>query len=142
MARGPFQTNHKVTPGEVIHHARDIRAVTAPNASPMTFTGTQTYLLGRGSVALIDPGPRDPAHRAAVMAALDEGERIEAVLVTHSHVDHSPMAPDFDAPVIGFGAHDAARAPIMAELENLGGGEGIDPHFAPDPRDGHIYSLS
>lgn len=132
MGKGPFQTDHRVTPGEVIEHASDIRAITAPNAAPMTFTGTQTYLLGKGSVALIDPGPVDAQHKAAIEAALRPGETIEAVLITHSHLDHSPMAGAFGVAVYGFGAHDAARAPIMNALGDVGGGEGIDMSFAPD----------
>ncbi len=144
MSSGPFQTDHKVVAGEVIYHANDIRAITAPNASPMTFTGTQTYVYGRGKVAIIDPGPNDASHHAAIMAALEPGETIEAVLVTHSHMDHSPLAKRFDVPVYGFGGHNAARAPIMETLGNLGGSEGIDPDFSPDVlvKDGDVVQGS
>jgi glyoxylase-like metal-dependent hydrolase (beta-lactamase superfamily II) len=69
-----------------------LRRVLAPNPSPMTFRGTNTYLLGEGEVAVIDPGPALDAHRAAIRAALAPGERIGAILLTHSHLDHSPLA--------------------------------------------------
>ncbi|MBV1705243.1 MAG: MBL fold metallo-hydrolase, partial [Hyphomicrobiales bacterium] len=63
----------------------------APNPSPFTHTGTCTYVVGRGIVAVVDPGPDDPAHVAALIAAT-EGERIAHSLVTHTHRDHSPAA--------------------------------------------------
>ena len=69
-----------------------LRCVTAPNPSPMTAQGTNTYLLGEGEVAVIDPGPAMPSHLDAIMGALAPGERIGAILVTHSHRDHSPLA--------------------------------------------------
>ena len=68
--------------------APGLRVVTAPNAGPMTFTGTRSYIVGAGEVAVIDPGPDDPRHLAALAAAL-AGERVAAVLVTHAHRDHS-----------------------------------------------------
>ncbi len=64
-----------------------VRRQVAPNASPMTATGTCTYLLGKGDVVVIDPGPDDPRHLRNLLAAT-EGERIRAILVTHSHSDH------------------------------------------------------
>jgi glyoxylase-like metal-dependent hydrolase (beta-lactamase superfamily II) len=64
-----------------------IRRLVAPNASPFTFNGTCTYILGQGQVAIVDPGPDDDAHRSAVLAAVD-GERVETILVTHTHRDH------------------------------------------------------
>ena len=75
--------------GQVEHLAPGLRVVTAPNAGPMTYTGTRSYIVGRGRVAVIDPGPDDPAHVAALVGALEPGERVEAILVTHAHRDHS-----------------------------------------------------
>lgn len=141
-----FDKSHKPLIGEVEILDRDVRAITAPNASPMTFTGTRSYLVGQGHVALIDPGPDRPAHWQAITAALGAGEQIEAIVVTHSHVDHSPLATrlarEFDVPIYGFGAHDAGRSPVMATLGDLGGAEGIDTDFAPDIRvaDGDVIS--
>jgi hydroxyacylglutathione hydrolase len=117
-----------------------IRRVTAPNPSAMTFTGTRSYLVGEGELALIDPGPVDRAHLAALGAALGRGERITHILVTHSHVDHSPAARAVSeatgAPVHAFGPHGAGMSETMrrlaAEGVALGGGEGADRAFAPD----------
>ena len=63
----------------------------APNPSPFTFTGTQTYLLGEREVAVVDPGPDDPDHVDAIVAAV-AGRPIAAILCTHTHRDHSPAA--------------------------------------------------
>lgn len=85
-----------VTPG--------IRRLLAPNPSPFTFTGTQTYVVGDGEVAVIDPGPDDPFHVAALLESLGE-ERVSAILVTHTHRDHSPasrpLAAATGAPIVG-----------------------------------------
>ena len=84
----PFERDHAPPIGVAEPLAPGLRVVTAPNAGPMTFTGTRSYLVGEGEVAVIDPGPADPAHLAALAAAL-AGERVAAVLVTHAHRDHS-----------------------------------------------------
>ena len=68
-----------------------IRRVVANNPGPFTFRGTGTYIVGAGEVCVIDPGPDDPAHLQAILAAT-EGERITTILVTHNHADHSPLA--------------------------------------------------
>lgn len=68
-----------------------VRRVIAANPGPFTFTGTGVFIVGQGEVAVLDPGPLDPAHEAALDAAL-EGERVKYVLVTHHHMDHSPLA--------------------------------------------------
>ena len=68
-----------------------IRRVVANNPGPFTFKGTGTYIVGRGDVAVIDPGPDLPDHLAAILAAV-EGERVTAIAITHHHADHSPLA--------------------------------------------------
>ncbi|MDE2578688.1 MAG: MBL fold metallo-hydrolase [Hyphomicrobiales bacterium] len=68
-----------------------VRRMTAPNAGPFTFKGTCVYIVGRGDVAVIDPGPADEAHIAALAAGLGD-ERIAHIVVTHTHKDHSPGA--------------------------------------------------
>jgi glyoxylase-like metal-dependent hydrolase (beta-lactamase superfamily II) len=126
---------------DVIELEPGLRRLIAPNPSPMTYRGTNTYLLGEGEVAVIDPGPDDPAHLAAILAALRPGERIGAILVTHSHRDHSPLAQPLaqatGAPVLAAGPSDWGRSAVMAKLAAsgaIGGGEGVDVGFAPDRR--------
>jgi len=82
-----------------------VTRVLAPNPSPYTFTGTQTYLVGSGKDrAVIDPGPNDPEHLAAILEAAGEA-KITAILCTHTHRDHSPaaipLAEATGAPVMG-----------------------------------------
>lgn len=124
--------------GEAVELEPGLRVVLAPNPSPMTHWGTNTYVMGDREVVVVDPGPDDPAHLAALLAAL-AGARVRAILVTHAHRDHSPLAPRLSravgAPVLGFGPPEAGRRPIMAALaaEGLaGGGEGVDEGFRPD----------
>ncbi|HEY2356929.1 MAG TPA: MBL fold metallo-hydrolase [Phenylobacterium sp.] len=68
-----------------------IRRVVANNPGPFTFKGTGTYIVGRGEVAVIDPGPDLPEHLEAILAAV-AGERVTHILITHHHSDHSPLA--------------------------------------------------
>lgn len=126
-----------------------LRRVLAPNPSPMTERGTNTYLLGQGAVAVIDPGPAMETHLQAILAALAPGERVSHILVTHSHRDHSglarPLAAATGAPVLAFGPSGAGRSPAMAALAaqgGIGGGEGMDEGFAPDRRlaDGEVVA--
>lgn len=115
-----------------------LRLVLATNPSPMTHWGTNTYLVGDSELVIIDPGPDDPAHLEAIRRAVGRA-RVAAVLVTHPHRDHSPLATrlamEARAPVLGFGPPEAGRRPVMAALASeggLGGGEGVDPEFRPD----------
>lgn len=119
--------------------APGLRRITCPNPSPMTHTGTQTYLVGTRDVAVIDPGPVHEGHLAAIEAALGPSARVDAVLVTHSHRDHSPaariLAARRGAPVLAFGPHGAGMSDTMRALAargGVGGGEGADTGFAPD----------
>ncbi|MEQ9259086.1 MAG: MBL fold metallo-hydrolase [Roseovarius sp.] len=116
-----------------------VRRILAPNPSPMTFRGTNTYLVGTRDVAVIDPGPDDPAHLEAILASLAPGQRLSHILVTHSHVDHSPLARPLarrtGAPVLAFGPSGAGRSAAMARLVENGletAGEGLDEAFTPD----------
>ena len=77
--------------GETAQVSPLIRRVVANNPGPFTFTGTGTYIVGQGEVAVIDPGPDLPEHLAALLKAV-AGERITAILITHHHADHSPLA--------------------------------------------------
>lgn len=116
-----------------------LRRILAPNASPMTYWGTNTYLLGRSEITVIDPGPADPRHLDAILAALEAGQKISKIVVTHAHLDHSPLASMLSdrtgAPIYAFGDHLAGRSEIMQKLSAqgfLGGGEGVDAAFKPD----------
>lgn len=106
-----------------------LRRVRADNPSPLTGTGTNSWILGVGPVVVIDPGPDLPGHLAALLAAIG-GARVEAIMVTHAHLDHSALAPALaratGAPVFAFGPlRDLPAAPP-------GGGEGLDRDFRPD----------
>ncbi len=116
-----------------------LRRIVAPNPSPMTFHGTNTYLLGDDALCVIDPGPDLDAHYDAILRAMGPTARIDRILVTHSHLDHSPLAHRLKratgAEVLAAGPSDWGRSPIMVSLAAtgaLGGGEGVDPDFAPD----------
>lgn len=102
-----------------------VRRIVAGNSGPFTFTGTCTYIVGRGEVAVIDPGPESPEHVEAILAAL-EGERVAQIVVTHTHRDHSPGArllkARTGAPIVGCGPHEAARALAAGETSTLEGG--------------------
>lgn len=105
-----------------------IRRVIADNPGPFTFTGTGTYIVGHGEVAVIDPGPALDAHLAALIQAV-AGERVAAILVTHDHADHSPLAARLSK-LTGAPVYGCARKSGMATPE--GGEEGDDDAFAPD----------
>ena len=114
-----------------------VRVIRADNPSPLTGPGTNSFLIGTEEVAVIDPGPDDPAHVAAILEAA-EG-RISHILVTHPHLDHSAAVPRLGAatgaPVMAFGTAEAGRSPPMqrlAEAGAVGGGEGADAAFRPD----------
>lgn len=99
-----------------------IRRRIAPNGGPFTATGTCTYVVGQDRVAVIDPGPDDPSHIAALLDDLGP-ERVEAIVVTHTHRDHSPgarlLAARTAAPIVGCGPHRTARALAEGEAPML-----------------------
>ena len=124
--------------GHPVHLADGLRLILAPNPSPMTYQGTNTYLLGHKSIAVIDPGPDNDEHLAAIHAAAGDGD-ISYIIVTHAHLDHSPLARRLStqtgAPIYGYGPAVAGRSAIMQRLAGqglAGGGEGIDVDFGPD----------
>ncbi|KQI67536.1 metallo-beta-lactamase [Loktanella sp. 3ANDIMAR09] len=125
-------------PGEAVRLGPGLRRVLAPNPSPMTYRGTNTYLLGDASLVVVDPGPDDAAHLAALMDAIGAAQ-VSHILVTHAHLDHSPLAARLaartGAPVLAYGPSDAGRSAVMQDLVAqgyAGGGEGVDTHFTPD----------
>jgi len=116
--------------GKPVEVAKNVRRVIADNPGPFTYVGSGTYIVGRDRVAVIDPGPRNPAHIAALLAAL-EGEEIAHILVTHTHADHSGgvplLAAQSGAPTYAFGPHKRHNPTAADPLE-----EGADWEFVPD----------
>lgn len=129
----PFDREPPASTGLPVSIAPGVQRLVAPNPGPFTFTGTCTYLVGERDVAVIDPGPDDPAHRTAIMAAL-AGRRVNAILVTHTHRDHSPgarpLAALTSAPIYGAGLHRFSRPPQDEERD--GADASADLSFAPD----------
>jgi glyoxylase-like metal-dependent hydrolase (beta-lactamase superfamily II) len=101
-------TVHDPVIGQVETLSPLVRRITCANPGPFTFRGTGTYIVGHGDVAVIDPGPRNELHVAALQRAV-VGETISTVLITHTHGDHSPAVSllNADAPSYGFGPHPA-----------------------------------
>ena len=125
-----------------------IRRIVAPNPSPMTFHGTNTYLLGDRQIAVIDPGPNQDDHLTAIINALPQGAAIKHILVTHAHYDHSELAMRLSqkvgAPIYAFGDYEAGKSALMRALSKqseLGGGEGIDRAFKPDHTLAHLEQI-
>src|SRR5258708_8906109 len=92
----PFETTFDAPYEEPMRVSPLIRRLLARNPSPFTFKGTGVTIIGKGKVAVIDPGPDDPEHLAALRAAL-EGETVTHIFVTHTHRDHSPAAKPLKA---------------------------------------------
>ena len=116
------QPDFQPRPGLAEEIAPGLRRVLAPNPSPMTFRGTNTYLLGTRGIAVIDPGPDEPAH-------------LQAILNPNDLLTIGDLARRTGAPVLGFGPAEAGRSAVTQKLaaEGLvGGGEGVDTRFEPD----------
>ena len=127
-----------------------LRMILAPNPSPMTYLGTNTFILGKQTLCVIDPGPDSTAHLDAILAAIGTAN-VSHIIVTHNHLDHSPLAKPLSeatgAKIYAFGDHHAGRSAIMKELSSqglAGGGEGIDSRFKPDVilQDGEIITTN
>ena len=108
----PFDRSFESPAGTLEQASPLVRRIVAGNASPFTFTGTCSYIVGKGTVAIIDPGPEDDAHVARLLDAI-RGETVSHIVVTHTHRDHSPAARAIraatGAPIVGAGPHRAAR---------------------------------
>jgi glyoxylase-like metal-dependent hydrolase (beta-lactamase superfamily II) len=134
-----FDRNFDVSPGEAVQLSPGVRRVLVDNASAYTFKGTSTFIVGRGRVAVIDPGPADERHLAALLHAV-RGETVTHILLTHSHADHSPLARRLkqETGAITY-AHGAAAA-IAGEGLRLD--SSIDHDFVPDVtlRDGEAVT--
>ncbi len=138
-----FDTAFDTPSGTTVPVSPLVRRVVAGNSGPMTFTGTCTYIVGRGEVAVIDPGPADPAHVEAILRGL-EGDRVTHIVVTHTHRDHSPAAALLKeatgAAIVGCAPHHPAR-PLEPGVANPLEGSG-DRLYRPDRqlRDGETVA--
>jgi glyoxylase-like metal-dependent hydrolase (beta-lactamase superfamily II) len=105
-----------------------VTRVLAPNASPYTYSGTQTHFVGTTDLAIIDPGPDDPAHIAALLDVV-AGRPVTAIVITHHHRDHSPasrpLAATTGAPIVGPRAHHVADDALALDAA-------FDADYAPD----------
>jgi glyoxylase-like metal-dependent hydrolase (beta-lactamase superfamily II) len=137
----PFNRDFPLKPGVVEEVMPGVRRVLCGNPSPFTFTGTVSYIVGRGKVAIIDPGPDNAAHAQALLDAV-KGETVTHIVVTHTHNDHSPNTPRIKAatgaPVYAEGVHRASRPRYESEKHNPE--SGADRDFKPDitVRDGDV----
>jgi glyoxylase-like metal-dependent hydrolase (beta-lactamase superfamily II) len=137
----PFNRNFPLSPGVVELVRPGVRRVLSNNPSPFTFTGTVSYIVGQGNVAIIDPGPDSEAHAAALLDAV-RGETVTHILVTHTHRDHSPNTARIKAAtgatVYAEGPHRASRPRYESEKHNPE--SGADRDFKPDVqvKDGEI----
>jgi len=119
-----FNTDFDPRHGELVDVSPLLRRIVCANESKYTFLGTGTYVIGRGTVAVVDPGPIDDTHLSALLDSL-RGETVSHVLITHTHGDHSPgarrVAEETGATVLGFGPHPP---------EAVGEGEADHPEHA------------
>lgn len=126
-----FVTDFAGEPGEAIALSPLVRRVLAPNPSAFTFRGTNGYIVGRGHVVIIDPGPEDAAHAARLLDIL-RGETVSHIVVTHTHRDHSPaaraIAKATGAPIVGC----APYAPKIEAGEEIRLDASHDREHAPD----------
>jgi glyoxylase-like metal-dependent hydrolase (beta-lactamase superfamily II) len=118
----PFDKRFDLAPDTVDEVVPGVRRVLANNPSPFTFKGTLSYIIGRGQVAIVDPGPLDQAHIKALLDAV-RGETVTHIFVTHTHHDHSPAVPAIKAAtgalVLAEGPHRAARPLNVGEAPRL-----------------------
>jgi glyoxylase-like metal-dependent hydrolase (beta-lactamase superfamily II) len=129
----PFDKSFDLPPGKVEEVVPGVRRLLANNPSPFTFRGTLSYIVGRGQVAVVDPGPLDEAHIAALLDAVRD-ETVTHIFVTHTHRDHSPAVPRIKAAtgalVLAEGPHRAARPLNVGEAPRLDASNDIE--FSPD----------
>jgi glyoxylase-like metal-dependent hydrolase (beta-lactamase superfamily II) len=129
----PFDKTFDLAPGQIEEVRPGIRRILCNNPGPFTFKGTVSYIVGTGRVAIIDPGPIDEAHIAALLDAVRD-ETVTHILVTHTHRDHSPAAARIKAatgaPTLGEGPHRPARPLNIGEARPLDSSG--DMEFRPD----------
>ena len=129
----PFDKDFNLVPGKPDRVMPGVRRLLCNNPSPFTFKGTVSYIIGEGQVAIVDPGPDDPAHIAALLDAV-RGETVTHIFVTHTHRDHSPAVPAVKAAtgalVLAEGRHRPSRLLNVGEPPRMEGSNDTD--FKPD----------
>ena len=130
MTTGPvFNRHFSPDYGTAISVAPGVRRVTCNNPGPFTWMGTNSFIIGEGDVAILDPGPADETHIKALLAAT-HGERISHILISHTHADHSPGArllrQHCDAPIFAEGPHRPARPLHLGEVNPLDASADVD----------------
>jgi glyoxylase-like metal-dependent hydrolase (beta-lactamase superfamily II) len=139
----PFDKILDLAPDQVDEPMPGVRRVMADNPGPFTFKGTISYIIGRGKVAIVDPGPDDPHHIGALLDAV-RNETVTHIFVTHTHRDHSPAVPAIKAAtgatVYAEGPHRAARPLHIGEHNPLDSSGDRD--FRPDVtlKDGEVVT--
>lgn len=132
MSSPDFRTEMNFKYGEAGELAPGISRIVANNPSVFTFKGTNTYILGTGELAVIDPGPEDGDHFEAIMWAV-AGRPVTHILITHTHRDHVDGLPRLaeatGATVCGFGRHARAEGSVKTSPS---GTEFVDQSFSPD----------
>ncbi|KQZ94136.1 MBL fold metallo-hydrolase [Mesorhizobium sp. Root157] len=128
-----FDTSFQPAYGEAVTVASGVQRITAPNPSPFTFHGTNSYLIGSDSLAVIDPGPDDASHLQTLLGAI-AGRPVSHIFVSHTHRDHSPLASRLKAEtgaiVVAEGPHRPARPLRIGETNPLDAS--ADTEFMPD----------
>ena len=130
MNKIKFDRNFDPPLGTAVEVSPLIRRITCNNPGPFTFKGTNTFIVGRGTVAIIDPGPDDEAHLAAVLNAV-RGETVSHILVTHTHMDHSPLAAKL-AGATGAKTYGAISPAGSSVISGVRLDASIDHDFMPD----------
>jgi glyoxylase-like metal-dependent hydrolase (beta-lactamase superfamily II) len=130
----PFSREFEFTPGVVEEVAPGLRRLVADNPSQFTFKGTNSYIVGKGAVAVVDPGPDDDAHLGTLLAELEKkGERVTHIFLTHTHKDHSASLSRFaemtGAQILGYGSTRGDREVVQLSAASE---DFVDADFKPD----------
>ncbi|WP_082735541.1 MBL fold metallo-hydrolase [Polycladidibacter stylochi] len=133
MTKLLFDQNFEPRYGQAVSVRDGLLRITCNNPSPLTFHGTNSYLVGKDRLILVDPGPVNEQHLTALLDAID-GRPLDAILITHCHVDHSPLAVKLkeltNAPI--WGCAQYSRAPAFEELSTTIMDGSNDANYAPD----------
>ncbi len=140
MSNLDFNHSFDAAHGDAVEVSPLVRRVTCNNPGPFTFKGTNSYIVGRGKVAIIDPGPEDENHLAALLDAV-RGETVTHIVITHTHRDHSPLTARLQqatgARTWGYGPHGSGRVAKAITSGDITLDAAGDHEFSPDVSIGH-----